>query len=260
MRTSRLLLLGWAAAGLVACDAVLGLGKYTEPNCAAEDGGPCSSDATTTDVVDGSMEAATDAGRDAQPAPDADSGAEADAAPLSDVSIDVPVELLWAAWPMPNPDAAIASDSATQLPNPMSYSAVIEAGDAASDAEIEAEAGSDASDAASQFVTDNVTNLVWERVGSATTGLGSALAHCASVGMRLPTRIELVSLIDFTQDPTIDNAVFGGPPGLYWTSSVYPTDGGAAQSWFVKFDDGSVSYKPSDSTPASVRCVSGGGT
>jgi hypothetical protein len=76
--------------------------------------------------------------------------------------------------------------------------------------------------------------------------------------MRVPTRIELVSLVDFTTQPAINlNAFPGTMAQPFWTSSVVPADAGldaASQYWSVSFADGIV-----DKTPAMyVRCVVGG--
>jgi hypothetical protein len=139
---------------------------------------------------------------------------------------------------MPNPDASIAPDSSTPLPNPMSY-----------------DAGVDGS------VLDTVTGLTWEVGSEAASDSTSAWTYCQTLGMRLPTRIELVSLVDFTvmpPMPTINRAAFPGTQAMpYWTSSVVWADAGpdaAAQYWSVSFYDGRVTQ-----TPASyVRCVTGG--
>ncbi len=98
----------------------------------------------------------------------------------------------------------------TLLPNPMAYevAAVGDAGDAGAGDAGDAGGGGDAGDASDlgNFVTDTVTQLVWERDGnSLVNSFADAAVYCARKGMRVPTRIELVSLIDFTQAaPTIN--------------------------------------------------------
>jgi hypothetical protein len=143
---------------------------------------------------------------------------------------------------MPNPDAAIAPDSAVLLPNPMTYDAGADGG-----------------------TLDIVTHLLWETDGSqmASSFLG-AWAHCSSLGpgWRVPTRIELVSLVDFTRtSPSIDEPPFAGTESTnpYWTSSVvWAPDAGADAAvnyWTVWFSDGLVARSD---TGGFVRCVNGG--
>lgn len=102
-----------------------------------------------------------------------------------------------ASYPMPNP--------AGTGPNPPSYTS------------------------GTGYVVDNMTGLLWEQgVGCATPGCNQAdaAAHCASLTLggysdwRIPTRIELVSIIDDTKHaPAIDGSVFTGMSGYFWTST-----------------------------------------
>lgn len=132
----------------------------------------------------------------------------------------------WARWPMPNP--AVAA-----LPNPQRYA--IDGGE----------------------VTDEVTGLVWQKEaeqGGRGFAFDEAPGLCAAHGgdWRLPTAIELVSLIDFTQpSPTIAPEL-GSPLQYFWTSTLLAGD--ASRAWTVYFGDG----HSSDGTTAardSVRCV-----
>ena len=93
----------------------------------------------------------------------------------------------WAMWTMPNP-------AATGLPNPASYT-----------------------DLGDGTVHDDVTCLVWQRdVSEGTCTWSEASDYSSSSplaggGWRLPTRVELISLIDFTKappGPTIDATAF----------------------------------------------------
>jgi hypothetical protein len=131
---------------------------------------------------------------------------------------------------MPNP-------ASTGLPNPASYT---NNGDGS--------------------VTDNVTGLVWEdTVDNGTYAPQAQVAtYCASkgAGWRLPTRLELVSLVDFTiamPGPTIDDASFPNTPSdAFWTSSAFI--GYAGSGWDVSFFLGSAAY--SDVTNGHrARCV-----
>lgn len=116
----------------------------------------------------------------------------------------------WALWPMPSPADA-------GLPNPADYSIL------------------------GETVLDRVTGLEWQRtVSSEVFDWEGARVHCRSVhigehSFRLPTRIELVSLIraDSTL-PTFDDTVFPAIPyrdqNRYWTLSDAPD---AESAFFV---------------------------
>jgi hypothetical protein len=109
-------------------------------------------------------------------------------------------------------------------------------------------------------VKDNVTNLVWQQeVPTDFCTWEEANAFCASLplaggGWRLPTRIELVSLVDFTQrSPAIDTSAFPNtPPNAFWSWSAVVGPSGLA--WRVNFLNGCTEYKyVLDSSY--VRCV-----
>jgi hypothetical protein len=107
-------------------------------------------------------------------------------------------------------------------------------------------------------VVDNVTGLTWERVigSDALTNPGSA-ARCEGkgAGWRLPTRLELLSLVDYTiaaPGPTISPIFTHTPDAVFWTSSNYAGDPGDA--WTIGFDAGYSDYAVRDSTSLS-RCV-----
>jgi hypothetical protein len=145
---------------------------------------------------------------------------------------------------MPNPDAAIAPDSATPLPHPMTYDAGVDGG--------------------ATTVNDVVTGLTWQRVPLAASDNVHAWQKCLALaggGWRVPTRIELVSLVDFTQPatrPTLDPSAFPAVDAgaVYWTSSAVPTDGAPPTQWWqVSLADGTVSTGTSASW---VLCVNGG--
>ena len=147
---------------------------------------------------------------------------------------------------MPNPATA-------GLPNPASYT-----------------------DNGNGSVTDNVTGLTWEKspspttalcpgTGTATTNFSAAtctqpqaVMYCTNKGSgwRLPTRLELVSLVDFTvaaPAPAINQAFFPGTPGeLFWASS--PIAGDSSSAWSVNFRYGNADSVPVTS-PYRVRCV-----
>ena len=135
----------------------------------------------------------------------------------------------WIDWRMPNP-------AATGLPNPSSYDTSI--------------AG---------LVKDNVTGLVWQSVVDANSyTLANAKSYCSNLalaggGWRVPSRIELVSLIDFTtRGPAIDVAFPNTPLSAFWSSS--PAAGISQVAWFVNFSTGGTGATDSRD-PFRVRCV-----
>jgi hypothetical protein len=242
-----------AAWTLAACDVLLGLDKYQDVACAfdcAADTGPRPDVHDATPLPD-----VLEVGSDGEGGlgPDADAGADvADAHDAGVVAYDGgPVaptaHEVWAHWPMPNPDAAIAPDASTLLPHAMTYDAGIDGGAA--------------------IVYDAVTKLSWARTAAANvSSIDQATSACAAAAAtlggawRVPTRIELVSLIDFTQpsgQPTIDPVAFPDTPAApYWTSSAVPGDGGPSGYWSVSFATGlAANTAPAATT---VRCVSGG--
>jgi hypothetical protein len=112
-------------------------------------------------------------------------------------------------------------------------------------------------------VTDNVTKLIWEsKLPEASLfDQGEAVRLCARKGgaWRLPTRIELASLVDFTiamPGPTI-NAIFEDRPiSKFWTSSNSPSNP-KTTGWYVDFEYG-ITRQATTSLPYRVRCVRGG--
>jgi len=128
-------------------------------------------------------------------------------------------------------------------------------------------------------VTDNVTMLIWQRSlpqtydgcsgKYASDGVAGdacvwedAKNHCASSaraaalggsGWRLPTKIELESIVDETRfNPTIDPIFANTPAKVFWTAS--PSVSSAASAWRVYFLNGVSSYGGA-SVAYSVRCV-----
>jgi hypothetical protein len=131
-------------------------------------------------------------------------------------------------WPMPNTPG---------LPNPPQY---------------------DTSTAG--VVVDKVTGLTWQQpISAATYTQAQAVSYCASLGAgwRLPTRIELTSLIDFTvvippqTNSTIDATAFPGTPlAPFWTSSA--AVGNPGFFWDVDFSNAGTGFS---SGMARARCV-----
>jgi hypothetical protein len=132
-------------------------------------------------------------------------------------------------------------------------------------------------------VIDRVTGLNWQQtlpstyegcsgryassggqVGDACTW-AEAKSYCASLslagqGWRLPTKIELESIIDETKyDPAIDRAFFPNAPSeRFWTAS--PVAGSSGSAWLVDFSSGysfssGYKYNVAVGRPNRVRCV-----
>jgi hypothetical protein len=206
-----------------------------------------------------------DAAQEAAPLPDAPPEASSDAAPdsagdaPSDVQADAPQDASsdvpnpyrdapcqpvqcgthsWACWPMPNP-------ARSGLPNAASYT-----------------------DMGDGTIRDNRTCLLWQKNPPRDTAYTwqQAKDYCtnnrllAGTGWRLPTRIELMSIVDFSrQDPSIVVSVFpstlSNPP--YWTWSAFA---GAAtpSSYIVSFHQGAIDQSD-QMAMFPVRCVRGNG-
>ena len=227
------------SVGLVACDALLGLGQYQDVACAFNcDAGEAGSDAAEAGTVP-APESGPDADASADTGADADASADTGVVTFPDSGPPVPTgHELWAHWPMPNPDASIGPESSTPLPHAMSYDAGADAGGA--------------------IAYDVVTGLSWLRAPQAASTYPQAWLYCGKVkGWRVPTRIELVSLIDFAQPsgtPTIDPAMFPTVLAVRtWTSSAVA--GSTSAYWSVDFATGLTA---SSGTATQVVCVSGG--
>ncbi|HEY6474943.1 MAG TPA: DUF1566 domain-containing protein [Polyangia bacterium] len=150
-----------------------------------------------------------------------------------------PSEFIYARWPMPNPASA-------GLPNPSSYT-----------------------DNGDGTVTDEVTQLVWQKAVTSSQAYSwcDAINYCATLTLagrtwRLPTRIELLSLVDFTRGgPAADTKAFPGVPGgkYHWTSSPWVVSQIATKpqySWIVNFSEGLTSNAGDRTQAEYARCVS----
>lgn len=147
----------------------------------------------------------------------------------------------WACWPMPNPAGA-------GLPNEARYT-----------------------DLGDGTVRDEVTCLTWQKTVSATSyTVAAGRAYCATLGTgwRLATRIELMSILDFTQTRAKTNpTAFPGTPAAFfktgseWVLTTKQIGAGAGTDfgWAFNFSDGILSNARSGATPDRVRCVRGGG-
>jgi hypothetical protein len=108
-------------------------------------------------------------------------------------------------------------------------------------------------------VRDDITGLVWAKSGTNPLSWDEAQAYCLGLGegFRLPSRAELVSIVDYGRvDPALDEDSFLVPTSitdLYWTNSAPPNAGVA---WAVGFEEGSVTLLD-QGLVARARCVFG---
>jgi hypothetical protein len=112
-------------------------------------------------------------------------------------------------------------------------------------------------------VTDDVTGLIWQRnVDSRKFTWQDAKQQCACLaidgvaGWRLPSRIELASIADWTTSaPSLDSSAFPNTPSeSFWSSSLLNGDPGL--SFLVDFDSSHTSYSDMGYTYR-ARCVRG---
>ena len=148
----------------------------------------------------------------------------------------------WPCWRMPNP-------AGSGYPNEASYEDV---GD---------------------VIHDNITCLDWQKSppGDSYTN-ASAISYCESLSLggyddwRLPTRVEMTSIVDWTRSSSID-PVFDAAGGFHktgsnWILTITQTGAGAGTdyAWAFNMSDGIVSNAYSAGTAATLRCVRGNGT
>jgi hypothetical protein len=118
-------------------------------------------------------------------------------------------------------------------------------------------------------VTDNVTGLMWQQTFAAGTyDYSHAVMYCQSLNLgghqdwRLPTIVELVSILDYGQlGALINTTYFKGATaqGLpFWASTPLPgsplVNGVPQAAWYVDFSVGLTSSTVSDTTDY-VRCA-----
>ena len=118
------------------------------------------------------------------------------------------------------------------------------------------------------YVIDNVTGLWWQEPMDADNNQNNncsagctqpnAVTYCANLTLaghgdwRLPTRIELVSIVDYTEVTAFNAAAFPKTPVTqFWTSSPCAATPGSA--WYVYFH--ATCSSQSQISQARVRCV-----
>jgi hypothetical protein len=112
-------------------------------------------------------------------------------------------------------------------------------------------------------VLDQETGLVWEREpGANTHDWAGAIDFCsartvgARNGWRLPTVSELRSLVPINEAVLPDGHPFTAANGVYWTSTLYPTDEQLAFTGDLASASGPV-FNASTNSLLSVWCVRG---
>jgi len=116
-------------------------------------------------------------------------------------------------------------------------------------------------------VCDRTTHLEWQRAVPADAMTWTAgMAYCDSLSLegatdwRLPTRIELMTLVDYSRPgPAIDPTAFPNTPNdrVYWISSILAGVFGSPHAYYISFSFGySVPFEKTD--PNRIRCVRGG--
>jgi hypothetical protein len=208
----------------------------------------CTSAATSPTPGDARQADASDAAVDLGDAADvpADTGDGAGAPEGGDTAADAPAEIAaactrgptparsWATWPMPA--------AGTSGPRAPSYDTT-----------------------SPGVVLDRLTQLTWQRAHHPDLlDWQAAIDHCACLTLaghddwRLPSRIELVSLADYSRaNPAIDPVAFPGTPDeWFWSSSPRP-DSDPPTAFYVAYFDGNTHHAALD-VPYRVRCVRGG--
>lgn len=125
-------------------------------------------------------------------------------------------------------------------------------------------------------ITDNTTGLVWQKCtsgqendstcsGTATTSnFAGAEAYCANLQLagkswRVPSLLELETLIDFSSLQGIQTTYFPNPQNIYWTSTPHPNS--TSNNWRVHFNysllPGATYFADKQTYLLHTRCVSG---
>jgi hypothetical protein len=142
------------------------------------------------------------------------------------------LDATWAAWPMPNSQPDVMAGA----PNPASYT-----------------------DNADGTVTDNVTKLIWQKEPPSTVfpSFDATKTYCAALVLggyddwRIPTRIELVSIVDYGRTHPALDPVFGAGPSVNYVAMPGVNQ---ATPWTVGFFEGSATRSGYSNTNV-VRCV-----
>jgi hypothetical protein len=116
----------------------------------------------------------------------------------------------------------------------------------------------------SGIVIDNVTGLIWQRQPtSAVYTLSGATNYCDALSLagythwKVPTRIELISLLDQTRSSgaMIDSTAFPGTATAPYWSSTQKNVNGTNYAMAVDFEYGAASLNGPEESFYNVRCV-----
>jgi len=109
-------------------------------------------------------------------------------------------------------------------------------------------------------VHDDITGLIWQlRTDGVRRSLDEAEAYCEALVLEgqgdfhLPTRIELITLLELARSPTIALALAPTEPEYHWSSSRYAARSTSAFS--VYFGAGAVDLARGENRSALARCV-----
>ena len=110
-------------------------------------------------------------------------------------------------------------------------------------------------------VQDNVNGLVWQQGFSPESqDQEASLFYCNGLdldgtGWTLPTKTELLTILDTGHSPPIDEAYFSMRAGgdAFWSSS--PDIDVPSNGWLVNFDFGGFPNSVDATVPAYARCV-----
>jgi hypothetical protein len=113
-------------------------------------------------------------------------------------------------------------------------------------------------------IEDAITGLTWQATVDATRrSLADAEAHCGALVLeghddfRVPSRLELVTLLASTRSPTIDPIFEGTLAEYHWTRSLHPLRDTSASTAY--FGAAEIVFALARDPSAVVRCVRGGG-
>ncbi len=227
---------------LAACQQLLGLDKLK--NCNEEE---CDASTSPTDSsTDGSTDSSPDAREDGT-APDA-----------SDASVPYPDGSTgsdWVYFRMPWVDGGYLDGSGSTVDGGTEQTFENQF-PVASDRQAFAPGTLDGG----SFTRDTVSNITWV-IGPDVyeTSFAAAQARCAGNGTRVPSRIELISLLDPTQTDggMMRREPLGGKTPAkpaYWSSTAFRGDGGAFTFWIVDFGQGKT-FRTSGGDSYGVLCV-----
>jgi hypothetical protein len=113
------------------------------------------------------------------------------------------------------------------------------------------------------ILQDGVTKLVWKTQLGIAASVDDAAKFCASIGGRLPTRVEMATLLDSTRPgkpyitPAFDAIVTpdaGPPPPALWTSSYHRPLDTPIHFWFADLSTGDM-LQTTQTLGTGVLCI-----